>query len=332
MSKHTLSLLAWLTSVMVLLIVIVGETAVSHAEPTAIEPKQYLPFVINPITDPEWLQYVNQFRELANLPTVSENSTYSAGAVLHSKYMVKNDEITHSEDSSNPWYTPEGAAAGDNGNVAVSSSSSASDEWAINLWMTGPFHAIGVLDPGLLEAGYGSYRESIGKWKTGATLDVLRGRGSIPAEVTFPIYFPGDGESYWLTNYGGNEWPDPLTSCPGYVSPSGPPLMIQLGSGSITPNITASSFKSSSGDLEHCVYDETNYVNSGAYEQNLGRLILNSRDAIVMMPKNPLDVGETYTVSLTNDATVYSWSFSVVASTNLTAVPLETTQHLFEIR
>jgi len=332
MSKHTLSLLAWLTSVLILLNGIVGGTAVSHAEPTAIEPKLYLPLVINPQTDPDWLQYVNQFRELANLPTVSENSAYSAGAVLHSKYMVKNDVITHSENSSNPWYTAEGAAAGSNGNVAVSSSISTTDEWAINLWMTGPFHAIGVLDPGLLETGFGSYREAIGTWKTGATLDVHRGRGIIPADVSFPIYFPGDGESYWLTNYGGNEWPDPLTSCPGYSSPSGPPLMIQLGSGSITPNITASSFKSSGGDLEHCVYDETTYVNSGSYDQNLGRLILNSRDAIVVMPKNPLDVGETYTVSLTNDATTYTWSFLVISDSSLTAVSLATSDALFEMR
>ncbi len=334
MCKHTLSLSAWLTSVLVLLSVMVAETAVSYAEPTAsIEPRLYLPLIINPTTDPEWLQYVNQFRDLTNLPTLAENSTYSEGAVLHSRYMVKNDEITHSESSSNPWYTPEGAAAGSNSNVAVSSSPSTTDEWAINLWMTGPFHAIGVLDPSLLEVGFGSYREAIGTWKTGATLDVLRGRGAIPTNVTFPIYFPGDGESYWLTSYNGNETPDPLTSCPGYSSPSGPPLMLQLGAGSITPNITASSFRNSGGELAHCVFDETNYVDSGSpSNQSLGRLILNSRDAIVVMPKNPLDVGETYTVSLTNNATTYTWHFSVDSGVGLTAVSLAASDTFFEMR
>ena len=93
-----------------------------------------------------------------------------------------------------------------------------------------------------------------------------------------------------------------------------------------------SSFKNSSGELDHCVYDETNYVNGSTYEQNLGRLILNSRDAVVIMPKNPLNVGETYMVSLTNGFTTYSWSFSVVSSTSLTAVSLETEPAQYEMR
>jgi hypothetical protein len=268
--------------------------------------------------EPEWLAYVNQFRSLAVLPHLTENPDWSAGDVLHSRYMVKEDVITHLEDSNSPWYTPEGYNAGRNGNVAISSSSSASDEFAIDLWMTGPFHAVGILDPQLAQTGFGSYRENIGSWRMGATLDVLRGIGNLPPGINFPIYFPKDGGQTWLTSYGGNESPDPLTSCPGYSAPSGPPIILQLGSGSDTPNVTESSFSQGSTNLEHCVFDETNYSNGDIDRQNLGRSVLNGRDAIVIMPRNPLVVGQTYTASITSNGNTYTWSFLVGSDPSLT--------------
>lgn len=315
-----LALLAW------------RETAVSRPleiTPTALV---YLPLVENPPATPtpeptltpsptptvqpgpEWLAYVNEFRLLANLPSLSENPAWSYGGVLHSRYMVKEDHITHYENTSSPWYTPEGYDAGRSGNIAVSSSTAATDHFAIDLWMTGPFHAIGVIDPKLAQTGFGSYRENIGTWKMGATLDVLRGRGTLPPGTSFPIYFPQDGGQYWLTRYNGNETPDPLTSCPGYTAPSGPPVMLQLGSGSLTPSVTASSFARGSTPLEHCIFDETNYVNGNSSFQSLGRSVLNSRDAIVLMPRYPLEVGQTYTASITANGAVYTWSFSSSAA------------------
>jgi hypothetical protein len=287
------------------------ETSVIQANPGDTDAYVYLPIIHKPNPDPDWLQYVNEFRVLADLPLLTEESAWSAGGVLHSRYMVENDLITHYEDSTNPWYTQEGYDAGRNGNVAVSSSVSSPDEFAINLWMTGPFHAVGIIDPQLERTGFGSYRRAVGTWKTGATLDVLRGLGSVPAGQTFPIFFPKDGGETWLTSYSGNESPDPLTSCPGYTPPSGPPILIQLGSGSVTPNITAHSFKRGSQSLEHCTFNETNYSNGNASTQNLGRAVLDSRDAVVIMPRSPLTVGQSYTASVTHNSTTYTWSFTV---------------------
>ncbi len=311
-----------------------GETAVSGSLGTPVA-SHYLPYVEKspatptPTTTPtplptptptatpqpglEWLDYVNQFRALANLPHLTENPTWSAGGVLHGRYMVKNDVITHAEDPTNPWYTAEGDAAGRNGNVAVSSSVNTSDRFAIDLWMTGPFHAIGIIDPQLSQTGFGSYREAIGAWRMGATLDVLRGLGALPPGTTFPIFFPKEGGQMWLTRYNGNEAPDPLTSCPGYSAPSGPPVMLQLGSGNVTPNVTASSFLRDGQPLEHCIFDETNYVNNNGSLQSLGRSVLNGRDAIVIMPRSPLVSGSTYTASVTTNGNTYTWSFTVTA-------------------
>jgi hypothetical protein len=53
-------------------------------------------------------------------------------------------------------------------------------------------HAVGVLDPGLQQAGYGSCREADGDWQMGATLDVIRELGPIPSPQAFPIRHLGD--------------------------------------------------------------------------------------------------------------------------------------------
>lgn len=340
MRKHTLWWVAWLISVLVLLGSVVWGTAVSRAkEMGTIEPVLYLPLILVPDeavdsgTDAEWLQYLNRFRQLADLPSVTEETTWSDGGVLHSRYMVKNDEITHNEDPGNSWYTAEGAAAGSNGNIAVFGSATATDESAIDFWMTAPFHAVGILDPALNQTGLGSYREAIGTWETGVTLDVNRGRGAIPVTVTFPIYFPKNGGDYWLTSFGGNEWPDPITSCPGYPASTGAPIILQLGDGSVVPNVTDSSFKRGAVELEHCVIDETNYVNSSDLgAQNIGRIVLNIRDAVVILPREALAVNETYTASITNDSTTYTWSFNVVDVPAVTAVAPTSASLFYRIR
>jgi uncharacterized protein YkwD len=267
------------------------------ASPTATLPPQ-----------PGWLASLNAARALGSLPSVSENTAWSSGCGLHARYMVKNDVIEHSENPANPWYTPEGLAAAQNGNLMVSSSTSTSDQYAIDLWLTGPFHGVGLLDPALLQSGYGSYREADGGWQMGACLDVLRGLGAIPPAVTFPVRWPQGQMPY--RSFGGTEYPDPLTSCPGYTAPSGPPLYLQIGSGSLTPSVSAHSFRRDGTSLEHCLFDETSYINPDASAQSLARSILNSRDAIVLIPRQPLTSATTYTVSITANGQVHTWSFT----------------------
>jgi hypothetical protein len=165
------------------------------------------------------------------------------------------------------------------------------------------------LDPALHEAGFGSYRESIGTWRMGAAMDVLRGLGGLPPGLTFPVYFPGDGTHMPLLSHSG-ESPSPLTSCPGYAQPSGPPIMLQIGDGGQTPNVTATSLLENGAAREHCVFDETNYTNPNGGQQSLGRSILNSRDAVVIMPRAPLVSGAEYTVSITTNGSTYTWSFT----------------------
>ncbi len=90
-----------------------------------------------------------------------------------------------------------------------------------------------------------------------------------------------------------------------------PALILQIHPGHLTPSVSAYSFTQGTTPPEHCVFDETNYVNPDSGTQSTGPSILNSRDAIVLMPRAPLTPGATYTVSITTNGQTYTWSFGV---------------------
>ena len=77
------------------------------------------------------------------------------------------------------------------------------------------------------------------------------------------------------------------------------------------PNVTNYSIHQGITNLAVCEFDETNYTNPDNSMQNLGRSVLNMRDAIILMPRNPLEAGLTYSVSITTDGITYTWSFTV---------------------
>jgi uncharacterized protein YkwD len=281
----------------------------------------YLPVIVNvdpaggttnpdPVPeDADWLAYLNYYRSLGGLAPVTGNPEWAQGAWLHSRYMVKNDYIGHNEDPNNSWYTTAGAEAARLSNLVVSYSDSSTDQEAIDSWMQAPFHSVGILDPQLFEVGYGSYREKDGGFQMGGALDVLRGLDELLATIQFPITWPADGVTVPLTTYF-NEYPDPLSSCSGYSSPAGLPIVLQIGAGDRTPDVTSHTFMQGDMILDHCVFDETTYANSDSSARTLGRAILDSGDAIVLIPRDPLTSGESYSVSITANGKSYSWSFS----------------------
>jgi uncharacterized protein YkwD len=265
-----------------------------------------------------WLTYLNTFRNLANLPPLTENPDWSMGEVLHSRYMVKNDFLGHTEDPANPWYTPEGNIAAQNGNVFVSASAAATYIHALNAWMSGPFHQVAILDPKLETTSFGLYQEADGVWQTGATLDVLRGRTPYTPDVEYPILYPADGQTVTLGQYAGGEFPDPLSACPGYTAPTGSPIVLQLDT---VPGVTTYAFQRNGTSLEACVFDETSYTNSDPVTQQSARGMLAARHAVVLLPRQPLTAG-TYTVAITTNGTTYTWSFTQAGTT---AMPETTT-------
>ena len=276
----------------------------------------------------DWLAYVNYYRALACLPAVTENAAYSDGDRKHALYMVMNNEVTHYESQLKPGWTSEGDLAGRNSNVMGSSSPSYTDEAAIDLWMRGPFHAVSIIDPRLQQTGFGSARDSSGAIQMAAALNVLSGLTStVPASIAFPVMWPANGLTVNLKSFDGYESPDPRTSCGYGLAQTGLPIILQLGTGNVIPYpglspVTAFSFKQGTTTLESCEFDENNYQNPDSNSQNLGRAVLSTRDAIVIVPRNPLTPGATYTVSVTANSQVHTWSFTVsVSATALELAP-----------
>ena len=262
-----------------------------------------------------WLIHLNTYRTMAGLTPVLKNPEWENGAYLHSRYMVKNDFIGHTENSGNPWYTEEGERAAQTSNLAASHCSTADDTYAIDLWMQAPFHAVGILDPRLTQVGYGSFREEDGGLQMGATLDVIRGLGELPPTISYPIAWPADGSIVTLTSHF-SEYPNPLSSCTGYQAPTGVPILLQIGPGDQTPKVLAHSFSQGNESLAHCVFDETSYSNPDSSAQSLGRAILGVRDTVVLIPQQPLVPGTHYTVSIKLESGTYTWSFLVSETAN----------------
>lgn len=247
-----------------------------------------------------WLDRLNAWRATTGLSNLSENTTWSAGDVLHSTYMVKDDLVTHFETPGAANYTTAGDAAARNSNIQVSSSTSATDVQAIDWWMQAPFHAMGMMDPRLTSTGFGAYRQVKSGWQAGFAIDVLRGNSFTGG--SYPVVFPGNGATEPLTAYGGGEFPDPLQGCSGYTAPTGLPVFIQIGGNVVTKVGAVHSFTGNGVALAHCVIDGNNAkLGSDLY----------ARGGAILIPRSPLKTGVHYVVSLTVNNVPRTWSFTV---------------------
>lgn len=260
----------------------------------------------------DWLGIVNTYRAMSGLAPVTAEPAWEAGAVAHSCYMIQND-ITHGETPGRPGYSTAGDTAGRNGNVAVSGSMAADARSHIDLWMTGPFHAIGLLRHNLVRSAYGECEGTTGpKWQSGATIDVLRGLdGSIPRPAA-PLVFPGDGATIPLHRFV-VESPDPRALC-GWSpdTAAGLPLIAMM------PSAVASAWASltgPAGPVETCV------LHSGNVAQSTARSILAADHAVIVMPRGHLADG-AYSATVESDGGTATWSFTVDADAPLGANPL----------
>ena len=244
-----------------------------------------------------WLTTVNYYRAMSGVGPITENTAMSAGAAAHSCYMLHNG-IAHDETPGLPGYTTDGDLAGNSGNVAVSSSINTSDRSHVELWMTGPFHAIGVLRPALRSSGFGKCDlADTPSWHSGATLDVIRGLGSAPRPVT-PILFPGNGTTTNLDRFV-TESPNPLTFC-GWSGPAGLPIIAMMPEGA---NGATATLSGPSGGIEVCVLSAANTTGDA-------RAILAGDNAVIIVPRTVLGQG-THHVSLGTTARTVAWAFTV---------------------
>jgi hypothetical protein len=250
------------------------------------------------ISDGDWLGIVNAYRAMSGVAPLSESSSWSSEAHAHSCYMLYNG-ISHDEVPGNPGYTPGGDVAGNSGNVAVSSSVGATARNHIDLWMTGPFHAIGVLRHSLRTTGFGLCASNdTSPWRSGATLDVLRGIDGSAPRPSAPVVFPGRGATVSMTRFI-TEAPDPMAMC-GWSGDAGLPLIAMMPGGVSTANATLTG---PAGPIETCVLHPGN-------TSGVGQGILASENAVIVMPRAILSPG-SYTASVGSNGGTVTWSFSI---------------------
>ncbi len=268
-----------------------------------------LPSVLAPSSS--WLVAMNFYRAMAGLASVSEDPTLSSGDNDHARYLALNHTVAHAEDPTNPFFTPTGNAAGMASNVAGGSPSS--ERGWVEEWMAAPFHALGMLRPGLVSSGFGSYNSAS---FASAALNVLSHATFGPP--SHPVEWPGPGTTVPLTAYSGNESPNPLTSCPTVHGSAGLPVYLELPA---TPNVSAVTFSTSTQSIGTCEFDETNYVNPDPPTQDLARSILGEMHAVVVIPVVPLVPGTAYSVTVTTGNTPISWQFSVSTPAPARGIP-----------
>jgi len=272
-----------------------------------------------------WLEPLNSYRSMVRLPPVVADPALSAGDTEHARYLVKNyGKIikanalgieAHSEDPSKPFYSATGARAAAASNVDEGwrqyGPPAVSPGQAISGWVGIAFHRLWILNPGLRRAGYGEYCE---KRVCVGALDVLSGADPIPmtpAPLAIPIQFPPPGSVMRMRSAGG-EWPDPLTACPGYTSPSGLPITLELGAhvNAKFSGYTLTLTGVAPAVIEACGFDANSYINPDPVAEKRVRETLNNFGAAVLVPRAPLTPG-TYDVAMTVGGRRYTWSFTI---------------------
>jgi uncharacterized protein YkwD len=299
----------------------VAETAEPSAAPATPEVTDANTF------SPLWLKQVNDFRGSVNLAPVRSDPKLSDGDRKHAAYLLKNfaTEIhdgslgveVHSEDAANSWYTPEGAEAARNSDIAEQGAPPGQklpdpQGWAIEGWMVAPLHRLPILSPLLHEAGFAFDCEN---GMCVALLNVHSGADPLPrtgTPVEHPILFPPDGGSI-LSGMRAleNEIPNPASGCDGYAFPVGLPMSVQLGP-MVEAQLNSFSIAREDGaEIEACGFDANSYYNPDEGQRTSVIGMLRSQGAIVIIPRHPLDAGTRYEVLAMVNGRDYKWSFIV---------------------
>ena len=254
------------------------------------------------VSNSDWLGVVNAYRSQSGLSPVTENAAWSNGAVSHSCWMLLNG-IAHDEAPGTNGYTTAGDEAGNSGNVAVSSNANATARSHIDLWMSGPFHAIGILRSSLTQTGFGLCASppnpTATSWNSAGTLDVIRGNNWGAPKPSSPVVFPGNGSTTSLSRFIA-ESPDPRTFCNWGGNSVGLPLIALMPSVVSAANATLTG---PSGPIPTCVLHKGNTTGTAS-------AILGGDNAVVVLPASPLVAGN-YSVTVGSNGGNAAWSFTV---------------------
>jgi hypothetical protein len=270
------------------------------------------------LSESDWLGRINEIRQGSQLPPVVDEPAWSAGILAHERYLrgtppsytTGSYESLHTENPASPFYTPEGAKEAESSDLG----SGDTNVEAIDDWLAAPFHAIGMLRPGLKRV---AFARSPGSGNAG--LDVIsgleEGEHGVPARQ---VLFPGADSTIDLARYGG-ESPPPTETCeqqhPGAdYDGAGLPLIALLTAPAET-GLSATlglpdggQISSSGADL--CIVTADNFVTRDTVYGPTGHEILSGDKAVFVIPRQPLVAGR-YTADISQPGKPdIVWSFN----------------------
>lgn len=269
-----------------------------------------------------WLTRLNYYRKLAKLALVKDEPSFSGGDAAHARYLVVNEAEAirtgrigasmHSEEPGKLYFSGRGLEAARLSDVDTEYSSppvAPPPAWAVENWMSGPFHRMWLLNPELARVGYGQFCEG---GVCAAALNVQSGIDHLDHAGVQVVMFPPDRATITRGVFGTNvgEWPNPLTSCPGYTTPTGVPITLQLGIDT-SAVLQSYSLEKNGAPVEACGFDAGSYRNPDPISVKRARSGLRHFGAVIIVPRKPLVPGATYLVRATVSGTPYAWSFTV---------------------
>ena len=337
--------------------------------------EEVLPFYLKVLAPEErsGMEAWNFWRDYMDLPRVREDPEWSFRAWLHSRYRMMNypNGLSHDEDLSQPFASSEGREAGRRGNEWGSFSRRnrqpywPPEERAIGAWIAVPFHRFNMIDPRVVNGGFGVYRDvgAMPGWgdgfgRTWANLPNLYG-GS---PETRPQLFPAPDKPVLLNSYQGWENPNPIPPCSNPSMPQVRPFLTQDGltwddgNGTVVNPIglpiTLQTFPSTPVDTEVldarltrlsdgalnplCAYGSLQYWEGRDFWYQKAVLILRGWGAVIAFPHQPLTPGEAYEaylkVRLGSEVREFTWSFSVAGQGDLRPLRVEPSLELQEGR
>lgn len=255
---------------------------------------------------PEWLRALNLFRYQAGLDPIAEDASVSRRARAFSEWVVEKGAVSHG---------PEGSI-GRNSVVLGTGAAGATDAWAVEAWATGPFHAVYLLDSRLETVGFGSARKPddapcgpSGCTRMAATMEVFSGRSG--ERTARPVVWPRDGAVVAYDSHMVGESPDPQTHCPGAL---GAPIIALFPKSNDEPSVAIRQARltdMAGAAMPTCSFDAGTYRNPDGTLEEFGQGILESGNAVVVMPVGRLDDGGRYCYRIRTDRGSVNGCFDV---------------------
>jgi len=248
-----------------------------------------------PASDDAWLVAVNDFRSSLRLEPVREDPAMSKAARLHSIYMVETGFIEHGEKADSPWRTPAGHQAGEQSNVAGGTGTPPTQEQAVDLWIEGPFHRIGLMRPAWRTTGFAletGMRDGERRW--GATLNVI-GDLTGSSSANWPIVWPNARRTAATSflQFERVEWPDPAVGCPkANDTDYGTIITASFGPGA-APKVKSVRLRAVGGDpVPICKHTAATYKKDDYTD--VGWRLLGENNTVMVLPRVVLSPGTTY--------------------------------------